>query len=395
MNKNVLIAMAVLAISFTPRLTFAEEDLQRIIVRFAPDISAAQQEQVLQRHRLSEKRSYRFIHASEVLVDQATRDSLSHESAVVGVDEDVEVMALPILANPTLLARLPRPTSSTVQPYPWNVLQVRAPSAWVASRGDGVRVAILDTGVQLSHPDLAGRITASKNIIRPRRSADDDNGHGTHVAGIIAATDNSVGVVGVAPSANLLVAKVLDYRGRGYISDIIAGLDWAVASGAKVVNLSLGLTADVPSLHAAIDTAIQAGVTVVAAAGNDGGAVSFPAAYPEVIAVGATDQSDSIAPWSSRGMSLDVVAPGENITSTYRRSRYAQMSGTSMAAPHVTAAAALLEALPSTCDTDGNGKCAASEIEARLRETAQDLLTPGYDANSGAGRLDVARALGL
>lgn len=231
-------------------------------------------------------------------------------------------------------------------------------------RGDvDADIAILDTGVDLTHPDL--NVYVEKSFVPGTSSADDDNGHGTHVAGIAAAKDNSIGVVGIAPGARLWSIKVLDSSGAGSISDIIAGIDYVTAHANEidVVNLSFGCECSSPALDAAINNAVNAGVVFVVAAGNDHKDASLfsPARNPNVIAVSAMADSDgkcggqgpstkygnddTFASFSNYGDAVDMVAPGVGILSTYDDGKYAELSGTSMAAPHVTGSVALYKSL--------------------------------------------------
>jgi subtilisin family serine protease len=222
-------------------------------------------------------------------------------------------------------------------------------------------IAILDTGIDLTHPDL--NVYHEKTFVPGTSSGDDDNGHGTHVAGIAAAKDNSIGVVGIAPGARLWSIKVIDSNGAGSVSDIIAGIDYVTAHSDEidVVNLSFGCECNSPALDAAINNAVEAGVVFVVAAGNSHkDASSFsPARNPNVIAVSAMADSDgkcggqgsstkygnddTFASFSNYGEPVDIVAPGVGILSTYGDGNYAQLSGTSMAAPHVTGGIALYE----------------------------------------------------
>jgi subtilisin family serine protease len=251
------------------------------------------------------------------------------------------------------------------QTLPVGVDRVDGDASLTAS-GDGsgavdADIAILDTGIDLDHPDL--NVYHEKTFVPGTSSADDDNGHGTHVAGITAAKDNAIGVVGIAPGARLWSIKVLDSTGAGSISDIIAGIDYVTAHSAEidVVNLSFGCECSSPALDAAINNAVQAGVVFVVAAGNDHkDASSFsPARNPNVIAVSAMADSDgkcggqgtstkygsddTFASFSNYGAPVDMVAPGVGILSTYKDGKYAELSGTSMAAPHVTGGIALYE----------------------------------------------------
>ncbi|MBI4371118.1 MAG: S8 family peptidase [Elusimicrobia bacterium] len=226
---------------------------------------------------------------------------------------------------------------------PWGVRAVGAPAAWPAGRGAGVRVAVIDTGVDCGHPDLRCDPRAGYNVLAPGAAPRDDNRHGTHVAGTIAGRGLGGGVLGVAPEATLLPVKVLNAQGGGQVSWIIAGLDWAARAGADVINLSLGSPENSPALERAVKGALAAGAAVVCAAGNEGpeaGSVDYPAAYPGVLAVSAASR-DWIAPFSSRGREVDLIAPGVEILSTVPGGRYGVFSGTSMAAPHVAGLAAL------------------------------------------------------
>jgi len=247
----------------------------------------------------------------------------------------------------------PRPTATpTPTPGPqttgWGISQIGAPSVWGTTTGAGVKVAVIDTGVNQNHPDLAANVAGCVSFVYYTTSCEDDNGHGTHVSGIIAAENNNLGVVGVAPDAKIYALKVLDSSGSGYLSDIISALNWSVANHMQVANMSLGATIDVQSFHDAVTAAEQAGVIEVVAAGNSGpgsNTVTYPGAYPEVIGVAATDSSNNVPSWSSRGPQVDIAAPGVNIYSTYKNNGYATLSGTSMATPHVTGTVALREAL--------------------------------------------------
>jgi len=328
---------------------------------------------------------------------------LSQTGLVERIDEDLVLAALE--RNSSLVERLARweaffkPRSKPTQPeqtVPWGVAKVEGPAAWPASYGTGVKVAVVDTGIDNNHPDLVDNIAGGYNSISPRRTWDDDNGHGTHVAGTIAAVDNAIGVVGVSPKARLYAVKVLDRRGYGYLSDIIEGLDWAISNKVQVVNLSLGGSGN-ETFHQAIQRTVAAGVVVVAAAGNSGGAVIYPAAYEEVMAVSAIDQSDTITSWSSRGPEVDLAAPGLGINSTWNDGFYKEASGTSMATPHVSGAAALVLALPvsSSWDADADGQWQPAEVQAALEGTATDLGDAGKDTLYGAGLVNAKRAVGL
>lgn len=227
------------------------------------------------------------------------------------------------------------------QRLPWGIARVKAPAAWASARGAGVKVAVIDTGIERSHPDLAPRLKGGWNAITKTDDYNDDNGHGTHCAGTIAATDDSQGVVGVAPEADLYGVKVLDADGSGTFDDVIAGMQWAVDNKMQVASMSLGASRGNPSLEAAVKAMEAAGVLLIAAAGNSGRAVGFPAAYEGAVAVAASDSGDKLAYFSSRGPEVDVIAPGVDVDSTYTGGGWDSLSGTSMATPHVSGLAAL------------------------------------------------------
>jgi subtilisin family serine protease len=322
-------------------------------------------------------------------------------------------------------AQLDRRVAAQIEPddpsyaAQWHLPRIGMPAAWATITDTaGLTVAVLDTGVKLDHPDLQGQLWANPGELPangrdddgdgfaddvhgwhfyhvlsggqslPRQDADlaDANGHGTHVAGIIgAAGDNGLGVAGVAWRARLMVVRVLDADATGWESDIIQGLGYAVDHGARVVNMSLGLASPGPLLAQAVADAQARGVVLVAAAGNGGGAVLYPAAYPGVIAVGASDRSDARASFSAYGARLDLLAPGVDILSTWNGRPYFAQSGTSMAAPQVAGVAALLLArMP---------RAGPAAIRACLLAGAADLGAPGRDDTTGWGLLSAPGAL--
>ncbi len=274
------------------------------------------------------------------------------------------------------------------QTVPWGVDRIDADLAWpTGNTGKGVKVAILDSGIEATHPDLvlAGGINYAGSAREGSTSpADwtDKHGHGTHVAGIVAARNNAIGVVGVAPEASLWAVKVLGDNGIGYTSDIIQGLDWCAANGIQVASMSFGGEGTI-SLHTACDRAYAKGVVLVAAAGNEAGPVTYPAAYPSVIAVAAVDVRNVRASFSNSGPQVTLAAPGVDIYSTYKGGSYANMSGTSMACPHVSGAAALAWA---------SGLTSATAVRERLIATAEDLGIIGFDTNYGYGLVDAEKA---
>jgi subtilisin family serine protease len=366
-------------------LAKAQNFKERKIVVFKDGVDEKVKEALLNSVGAEKIKDLRLINGKAVWVSKKGEEELLKSGKVLRIDPDVEVYAL---ENVRIKGAKPQPS----QTLTWNIDRVDAEISWGISTGDPVKVGVIDTGIDLKHPDLQANIKGGYNAINPLKSPNDDNGHGTHVAGIIAALNNTIGVIGVGPNIDLYAIKVLNANGSGYLSDVIEGLDWAVANGMQVVNMSLGTSQDVQSFHDAIVSAYNAGVTIVAAAGNSGGTVSYPAVYPEVIAVSATDQNNQIASFSSRGPEVDLAAPGVNIYSTYKGQSYATLSGTSMAAPHVTGAAALIIDTKK-CDLNLDGICTPSEVQQRLEQTAIDLGTPGKDNLYGSGLVNVYNAL--
>jgi major intracellular serine protease len=240
---------------------------------------------------------------------------------------------------------------------PYGVNMMKAPEIWAkGEKGEGCVVAILDTGIDVNHPDLKDRIIGGRNFSGEGGQDDitDRNGHGTHVAGTIAAIENDAGVVGVAPETKLLICKVLNAQGSGGYQGITSAIkyaaDWKGPNGerVRVMNMSLGGPYSDPNQYKAILYAVSKGILVVVASGNEGDndettfEYGYPSLYPECITVAACDENKKLAPFSNNHKQVDVIAAGVNVLSTYPTSQYAVLSGTSMATPHVTGALALI-----------------------------------------------------
>lgn len=280
---------------------------------------------------------------------------------------------------------------------------VDAVEAWKVTTGSGIKVAILDTGVTNVHDDIAPQVVGYANFVSadtkedPKANPEDKYGHGTHVAGIVAAkADNTMGVAGVCPDCSILDVKVLNDSGSGSSSIIANGISWAASNGAKVINMSLGQRVSSHTLEAAVNNAWNQGAVIAAAAGNAGTqAKIYPGAYSNVIAVAATDNSDAKASFSTYGRWVDVAAPGVNVYSTFpnhpfvlgtqnnRSMGYDVASGTSMASPVVAGVAALVWSSPAGTDNDA--------VRAKVESTADPIN--GTGTNWAHGRVNACEAV--
>ncbi len=295
-------------------------------------------------------------------------------TALAGIKAGEYALSIPVPESPRL----------AVDPkeIPWGVKRVNAPSAWNTTLGRGVKVGVIDTGIDYNHPDLKANYAGGYNALDQSKTPLDDNGHGTHVAGIIGAAADGLGVAGVAPGVSLYAVKVLSAQGSGSYSAIIDGIQWAVDNKLNVVNMSLGSPQGSDAMRKAVEAAYKAGVTLIMAAGNDSGPVNYPAKYPQSIAVSASDSTDKIAKFSSRGAEIAVIAPGVAINSTYMGGIYKSLSGTSMASPHVAGLAALAVS---------RGARTPAAVRAALQKAAVSIgLQPEEE---GAGLVDAAKLL--
>ena len=286
-------------------------------------------------------------------------------------------------AEPNYIYRALATTNDPMLGQLWGHAKVGAQSAWDQSTGADVLVAVVDTGVDYNHPDLQGRVIKGPDLANNDSDPMDDQGHGTHVAGTIAATgNNSAGIAGIAYNSKVLAIKVLGRDGSGDTSKIANGILKAAEMGAKVINLSLGGPQSSNVLKSALDKATQQGALVVVASGNEStSSPSYPAAYPNALSVGSTTTSDARSNFSNYGSTLDIAAPGSDILSTTEKT-YKKLSGTSMAAPHVAAGAAVL--------LGKNAALSATQLRQILTSTGD--AASGFN-NSAVKRMNLVKAL--
>ncbi len=257
----------------------------------------------------------------------------------------------------------------------WAITNMGISDLWQITMGsEDVLIAILDTGIDKNHEDLRGKVKAEINFT-DTPEANDVHGHGTHIAGIIAAEDNSIGIIGLAPNCRLLNVKVADDRGRCNVLNLVKGIIWAVDNGAKVINISIEIKETSSELEAAIDYAWENGALVVAAAGNSGSQDPvYPAYYKNCISVTAIKQDNSLSPLSNRGSWIDLAAPGYRIYSTLPGDSYGFETGTSFASAHVSGAAALLFTIVN--DSNDNGFL-NDEVLAMIKASCQEIAVDG------------------
>lgn len=308
--------------------------------------------------------NYDHIDAASVIATPEALEKLESSSNVKGIEEDILIKTNAQIAD-------------------WAIPVLQTTSTWQSGySGKGIKIAVVDSGIA-PHPDL--KVAGGISMVGYTTSYYDDSGHGTHVAGIIGALDNTIGIKGVAHGASLYSVKVFGKDNTAYLSDVIKGIEWAITNDMDILNLSLGTVEDSPAFKDVIQKANNAGILIFAAAGNQGAfnptgdIVEYPARYSEVIAVSAVDQSLKRAPFSSGGPAVDIAAPGLGIYSTFTGGSYVRMSGTSMATPYVAGQAALLkEAYPTLSN---------EQLRTILMRSVKDLGAAGKDPIFGAGLL--------
>ena len=383
-TKALLLALLLFGIFISSAVAVKPTTKVSVVVRFKDKVDT----EAITKANGQIQKSYKAIPAVAAHIDEASINKLRADPRVAYVETAKEKH---------IQGRLDKVQAKpgSVQPpqsLPWGVDRIDADQVWSRNEGEGINVAIIDTGVDPDHPDLMASIEGVYSAIPPKVYVVDDRyGHGTHVAGTIAAVNNEIGVIGVGPKIDLWIIKA-SAGGILLLKDLLESYDFVISTwldedpsnNIQVVSMSYGggySQAEDEMLLAAWNM----GIILVAAAGNEGGAVIYPAALPFVIAVSAMNMTDQITSWSNRGPEVDLAAPGSRILSTYLRGQYATWSGTSMATPHVSAAAALAIAAHPTMIN--------SEVVDLLFNTAEDLGDPGFDLFFGHGLVD-AEAVG-
>jgi len=335
---------------------------------------------------------YPFIDVIAVSVAESDLEEISKDPNVLYIEEDA------------IATTQGHSSSDPEYQNSWGVDHIDADVvAFNGNTGSGIKVAVLDSGIDYNHVDLNDNyVMGGFDYVNNDSDPFDDYWHGTHVAGVIAAEKNGVGVVGTGPEISVYAVKVLDSNGFGFYSDIIEGIQWS-SDNVDIASMSFGGTSDSQALQDAVTQAYANGLLMVAAAGNggnkggNGDSILFPAKYSEVIAVGATYPNDKRASFSSTGNQLEIMAPGDDIRSTYPGELYTYASGTSMATPHVSGSAALVMNSDETCweslgYTNGDGIWTNTEVRTVLDNTADDLGAPGHDSKYGYGLVDPDKA---
>lgn len=382
-RAGALLGAAALAADPVPSSPLASTEA-RVLIRYRNAPGPAHREH-LTAHGASVQRAFHIVPAVAATVPLAALGAIGRLPDVEAVEPDLEVHALGEIDSTWGLVRIGcgPVQSGTFAGAVGPVL------------GTGIGVAVVDTGIDRTHPDLAANLAGGYDFVNNDADPMDDHGHGTHVSGTIAAVRNGVGVLGAAPEVDLYALKALGSNGSGSWSGILSALDWCVAHRIPVANFSLGSpTHPGTTVEAGFDNAAKAGVLIVAAAGNSGAGtdtVNYPGKFASVIAVGSTTSGDLVSYFSSTGPDVEVCAPGSSIYSTTLGGGYGTLSGTSMASPHVAGVAALVLSR-GLGDLNGDG-VVNDDVRRLLQATAEDLGPAGRDPQYGFGLVDAEAAV--
>jgi thermitase len=368
-----------------------------LIVKFKPSISLNQHGQAFGAQVASLNASLRSIGAETATslgdASQTYQITVRHDRNIHALAQQLAAHPAVEYAEPNYIRTLMRTTNDPIASQQWALRQIQAFEAWDITTGGEIVIALLDTGVSSSHPDLKGKVLPGYDFANRDSDASDDEGHGTYTAGVAAAhANNGEGIAGVCWNCKILPVKVLNRRGQGADANIAAGIRWAVDQGARIISMSLGGPEDSQVLRDAVTYARERNALLIAASGNgqaDGNRPNYPAAYPGVLAVSATTPSDQVTGFSTTGDFVDIAAPGVGVWSTIwtpsQGDTYGPSNGTSAACPYVAGAAALILTLRPDLSAD--------QIADILLASTDDILTPGKDDQSGYGRLNLLRAV--
>lgn len=356
---------------FYPLQTEAKEDLKNYII-LTKDNESLNEIILSSKYKFIDLKTFELVDSFSAYLSDETVDLLKANPSVLSIEENKEVFVDGTLVDNKTI----KSNNFNRELTDWGIQKVKADLSWSESTtGKGVKIAVLDTGISKYHSDL--NVKGGKSFIPYVHSFDDDNGHGTHVTGIIGAQHNGFGVKGVAPDAEIYGLKVLRKDGTGELTFVLEAIEWSIKNNIDIINMSLSFEGQSDILNTFISKAIDKGILFVASAGNDGGAVQTPANHPSVIAVSSINSQNRISDFSSRGKEINVTAPGEIIASTYINNTYAYMSGTSMAAPYVTG---ILSLYKEKYPTHSN-----NQIKSMLYKNTLDLGNKGFDTHYGDG----------
>jgi len=380
-SLSLLLAAALAALGSHTLAQRVDTGEVQLIVKMKPSMPEAVFKGKLNARGATQRSEIRGIAARVIRAPKASADLLKGELArdanIEYVEPDFIAQALGTSNDPYF-----------VQGSQWHLSKIQAPTAWDTTTGSSTQVvAVIDSGVRASHPDLVGKVMVGYDFVANDNDANDENGHGTGVAGTLSpGSNNQIGVCGVAWANPILPVRVLDANGSGNYSAIANGIIYAADRGAKVINLSLGGTSSSRALQDAINYAWNKQCVIVAAAGNNGSNVAFyPAACTNVVAVSATNASDTRPTWSNFGSYVDVSAPGVDILSVYGTDQYAAWNGTSFSSPVASGVVALMAAANSTLTN--------VQLVDLLIKNSDDIGALGKDVYYGSGRVNANRAV--